>query len=161
MQSARMNARTMSLALSILMRLSLGMASTLLFGTGPAVAHHSYAMFDMSAAIIVEGTVAKHEWVNPHTFVWLYVEKTGQPGLYDLYAFENGPIGLMMRYGWTKDSLKAGDKLTVHYFPLKDGRTGGSFIKAVDADGKEHIGDPHAPGVARELGKAAGESPPP
>ena len=57
-------------ALGTLARQSLsGMVITLLFGTAPAVAHHSYAMFDMSAAVIVEGSVAKLEWVNPHTFV--------------------------------------------------------------------------------------------
>ena len=101
----------------------------------------------------MQGSVAKHEWVNPHTFVWLYVEKKDQPGQYDLYAFENGPIGLLVRQGWSKDTVTVGQKITVQYFPLKDGRTGGYFIKAIYEDGKEIIGDPFAPGVSEAAKK--------
>jgi hypothetical protein len=114
----------------------------------PALAHHSYSMFDTTKSVFVDGTVAKVEWVNPHTFVWLYVEKKDEPGKYDLYAFENGPITMLMRNGWTKETLKVGEKLKVQYFPLKDGRPGGSFVKAIHADGTESIGDQFAPGVA-------------
>jgi len=120
----------------------------------PALAHHSYSMFDMTKSVFVEGTVAKVEWVNPHTFVWLYVEKADTPGKYDLYAFENGPINMLTRTGWTKDSLRVGEKVTVQYFPLKDGKTGGSFVKAIHSDGKELVGDKFAPGVA-DAAKAA------
>lgn len=105
-------------------------------------------MFNMSKSALVRGSVAKVEWVNPHVFVWLYVEKAEQPGQYDLYAFENGPINMLTRFGWTKDSLQVGEKVSVQYFPLKDGRTGGYFIKAILADGTELLGDPFAPGVA-------------
>jgi hypothetical protein len=117
-------------------------------GAAPALAHHSYSMFDTTKSVFVDGTVAKVEWVNPHTFVWLYVAKKDQPGEYDLYAFENGPITMLMRAGWTKETMKVGEKVTVQYFPLKDGRTGGSFVKAIHADGTESIGDQFAPGVA-------------
>ena len=118
------------------------------FGASPALAHHSYAMFDMSKSMFVEGTVAKIEWVNPHTFVWLFVAKPDKPGEYDLYGFENGPINMLMRAGWTKETLRIGEKLAILYFPLKDGRTGGSFVKAIHEDGTENVGDPFAPGVA-------------
>ncbi|HEU4618908.1 MAG TPA: DUF6152 family protein [Gammaproteobacteria bacterium] len=119
-----------------------------LCGVAPLVqAHHSYAMFNMSKAAVVQGTVARLEWVNPHVFVWLYVERPHEPGKYDLYAFESGPINLMTRYGWTKNTLAVGEKISVYYFPLKDGRTGGSFIKAIHADGRETLGDPFQPGV--------------
>jgi Family of unknown function (DUF6152) len=126
-------------------------------GASPAFAHHSYSMFDTTKSVFVEGTVAKVEWVNPHTFVWLYVEKAGEPGEYDLYAFENGPITMLMRHGWTKETLKVGERLTVQYFPLKDGRTGGSFVKAIHEDGAESIGDEFAPGVAEAAKLKPGE----
>lgn len=121
-----------------------------------AVAHHSYAMFDHSKTITVEGSVAKLEWVNPHVFVWVYV-KNEKSGAYDLYGFENGPVTMMMRAGWTSETLKPGEKIRVQFFPLTDGRTGGYFIKAVHADGSVSIGDTHAPGVSAELAKAAPE----
>jgi hypothetical protein len=112
-------------------------------------------MFDTTKSVFVEGTLAKVEWVNPHTFVWLYVAKTDKPGEYDLYGFENGPINMLTRGGWTKDSLHVGEKLTVQYFPLKDGRTGGSFVKAIHQDGTELVGDKFAPGVADAAKEAA------
>lgn len=121
--------------------------------SGAAMAHHSYAMFDLKKSATVEGTVAKLEWKNPHSFVWVYVKKPDKPGEYDLWGFENGPTGLMQRQGWKPDSLKAGEKIVVQYFPLRDGRTGGHFVRAVRADGSELIGDPYAPGVGKELAK--------
>jgi hypothetical protein len=125
----------------------------LITGAGTAWAHHSYSMFDMAHARAVNGSVAKVEWVNPHVFVWLYVKKPERQSGHDLYGFENGPIGLLVRYGWAKNTLKTGEKVTVQYFPLRDGRTGGYFIKATRADGSVKIGDPYAPGVAKELAK--------
>ena len=125
-----------------------GAAALVCLAASTALAHHSYSMFDLSKSVFVSGTLAKHEWVNPHTFVWLYVEKPDEPGQYDLYAFENGPITMLMRHGWTKETLRVGEKLTVQYFPLRDGRTGGSFVKAIHDDGTESIGDEFAPGVA-------------
>jgi hypothetical protein len=117
-------------------------------------AHHSYAMFDHSRTVTLEGSVAKIEWVNPHVFVWIYVKKNGRSGEYDLYGFENGPVTMMMREGWTKDTLKVGEVVSVQFFPLSDGRMGGYFIKAVHADGRVSVGDRHAPGVSAELAKA-------
>jgi hypothetical protein len=119
-----------------------------------APAHHSYAMFDHSRTVTLEGSVAKIEWMNPHVFVWLYVKKKGgKPGEYDLYGFENGPVTVMMREGWTRDTLAVGEIVSVQFFPLTDGRMGGYFIKAVHADGRVSVGDRHAPGVSAELAK--------
>jgi hypothetical protein len=118
-----------------------------------ASAHHSYAMFDLTKTSTVEGTVAKIEWTNPHTFVWIYVKKPGKAGSYDLWGFENGPPGLLARQGWQKDSLKPGEKIIVQFFPQRDGGHGGHFVRAVHADGSELGGDPYAPGVGKELAK--------
>jgi hypothetical protein len=135
-------ARTPALAGSLLVLLS-----------GAALAHHSYAMFDLRQAVTVEGTVARLEWKNPHTFVWIYVKKPGKAGGDDLWGFENGPPGLMQRQGWTRDSLKVGEKIVVQYFPLRDGGKGGHLVRLVQSDGAELNGDPFAPGVGKELEK--------
>lgn len=118
---------------------------------GNVWAHHSYSMFDMREPIVVQGTVAKIEWTNPHVFIWVYVKSPGKPGAYDLFSFENSPVNFLVRLGWTKDSLKPGEKVTVQYFPLRDGRAGGFFIKAVRLDGSELNGSPTGPGVAAVL----------
>jgi len=101
-----------------------------------ATAHHSYSMFDGSKTLTVEGTVAKLEWMNPHVYVWVYVPNKNAPRGYDLYAFENGSTNVLTRLGWSKTALVAGEKISVEYWPLKDGRNGGHFLKATHADGR-------------------------
>ena len=113
-----------------------GVALLLLACMPAAYAHHSYAMFDGSKTLTVSGTVAKLEWSNPHVFVWVYVPSTKNPGKYDLYAFENGSPNAISKVGWSKDSLRAGDKITVEYWPLRDGRNGGHLTTATLADGR-------------------------
>jgi hypothetical protein len=116
--------------------LATGAAVALFGGPAATLAHHSYAMFDGTKTLTVSGTVAKLEWANPHVFVWIHVPNAKTPGGYDLYAFENGSTNVLARNGWSKTTLKPGEKISVDYWPLKDGRTGGHFIKAVHADGR-------------------------
>jgi hypothetical protein len=117
-------------------------AAIVLAGAIPAAApaHHSYAMFDGSQTLTVSGAVAKLEWSNPHVYVWLHVANPAAEGGYDLYAFENGSTNALTRRGWSKDTLQAGEPLTVDYWPLKDGRTGGHFIRATHEDGRVTTG---------------------
>ena len=125
----------------------------LAFLGAPALSHHSYAMFETSKPLAsVSGTLAKFEFTNPHVFIWLYVEKAGERGQYDLYAFEGGSVGTLSRDGWTNDTLKASERLTIYYFPLKDGRPGGQFVKAVRADGTQ-VTDASSPATRRENSK--------
>ncbi|OJY71235.1 MAG: hypothetical protein BGP16_11665 [Sphingobium sp. 66-54] len=120
---------------------------------GPVVAHHSYAMFDLNKPLALDGRVAKVEWINPHISLWLYAPKAGQAGQYDLWRFQSDSPGMASRHGWSKTVLKVGDRITMHYFPLNNGGKGGYLIRVVRPDGSELIGDPDAPGVARELAK--------
>lgn len=118
----------------------------LLASLSTAQAHHTYAMFDRSKTVTVHGTVAKLEWTNPHVFVWLYVPSTNDPGKYDLYAFENGSPNAISKVGWSKNSLQPGDKITIDYWPLRDGRKGGHLAKATLASGRvlRAVGGPAA-----------------
>lgn len=100
-----------------------------------AAAHHSYSMFDGTRTVTVKGTVAKLEWTNPHVFIWMYVPNSAVQSGFDLYAFENGSPNVLARAGWSKDTFAAGEELTIEYWPLLDGRTGGHFRQATRADG--------------------------
>lgn len=106
------------------------MLSAAAAATVPAVAkaHHSYAMFDQTRILSVQAVIAKVEWVNPHAFIWGYVAKPG--GGHDLYAFETDPVSRLAAEGWTKNSLPPGEKVTIEYAPLRDGRPGGSLFRA-------------------------------
>jgi hypothetical protein len=128
------------------------LASVLVLLAGPALGHHSYSMFDGSKTRTVSGVLAKVEWSNPHVFVWMYVPNPKAATGYDLYAFENGSTNVLARRGWSATTLKAGEKLSVDYWPLKDGRTGGFFKKATHEDGRVTHGvpGPGASNTARE-----------
>jgi hypothetical protein len=128
------------------------MATAWLLLISLASAHHSYAMFDGSKTLTVSGTIAKLEWANPHVFIWVYVPSSKAPKGYDLYAFENGSTNVLVRRGWSKTTFKAGEKISVDYWPLRDGRTGGHFIKATHEDGHVTlgVGGPNGANAARE-----------
>ena len=102
----------------------------------PALAHHSFAMFDFQASKSVTGTVEQFDWTNPHTFSWLQVPE-GANGANVRYGFEGMSPNYLGRRGWSKSTLKPGDKVTVTYHPLKDGSKGGTYQKVMLSDGKE------------------------
>jgi hypothetical protein len=58
------------------------------------------------------------------------------PGKYDLWAFENGAPSVLSQMGWSKDVIKANDKVTVEYAPLRDGKPGGHCLKVTLPDGR-------------------------
>lgn len=111
------------------------LASICLLLVSPAWPHHSYAMFDGSKTLTVSGTVAKLDWMNPHVFIWVYVPNPEAPTGYDLYGFSTASTNVLGRNGWTSKTLQTGEKVSLTYWPLKDGRTGGQFVKAVHEDG--------------------------
>jgi hypothetical protein len=73
--------------------------------TWPLWAHHSTAAFDMTRASTVSGVVTKFTWANPHSYIDL--DADGQHWRLEIEA-----LNLLRRYRWTKDSLKAGDKIS-------------------------------------------------
>jgi hypothetical protein len=111
----------------------------LLFVTGTAVAHHSFAMFDQSRQLPLAGTVMEFQWTNPHSFIELDVPKGG--GTTELWHIELNSPNNLKRQGWKSTSLKPGDKVLVVINPLRDGQHGGLFIGVTLSDGSV-LGDP-------------------
>lgn len=105
--------------------------------TGIALAHHTYSMFDTRRELSVSGVAAKFEWKNPHAYLWVYVPSPTSAGKYDIWAFENGSPSLLAKLGWSKDSVKPNDKVTVTYAPLRDGKPGGHCVKVTLPDGRK------------------------
>jgi len=108
----------------------LAAAASLAFGSTVS-AHHSTAMFDFSKTIEISGTVKDFEWTNPHT--WTNVTVEG--GKSAVYGLEGMSPNYLSRNGWTKRTLKPGDKVQFAVHPLKDGRKGGFMVSAKLADG--------------------------
>lgn len=109
-------------------------ALALLATTGVAFGHHSTAMFDMRHPIKITGVVARFDWTNPHTFIWL---DTGNgPATKVEYSIEGMSPNYLSRNGWNHNTLKVGDHVTLEIFPLKDGRKGGFCNTVTFADGR-------------------------
>jgi hypothetical protein len=99
----------------------------------PAVAHHSFAAFDLTMQKTVAGSVKQVDWTNPHTWIWVNV--TNKEGGVDAWGFEGMSPNYLNRRGWTKKTLQPGDQVTVTFRPLKDGSHGGMFASAKRPDG--------------------------
>ena len=122
------------------------LAAALLNCGAAAWAHHSYAMFEMQKVVEVKGTVKEFRYVNPHSWIVLYVQDvSGKSSDYTIEA--NGP-GYLVKFGWKRESLKPGDKITASINPLRDGSAGGSLVKVTLEDGRELNARPDAPRVA-------------
>ena len=100
----------------------------------PALAHHSFAMFDNTKTISVQGTVAEWQWTNPHTFIDLVV--VSPDGKSTKWPLEGQSPNILIRQGWSATGFKVGDKITVTAHPLKSGDPGGSIMAVTLADGK-------------------------
>lgn len=103
--------------------------------TTTTTAHHSYSMFDGEHVSAVTGTLAKTEWKNPHVFLWVYVPNARAASGFDLYAFENGSTNVLARRGWSRDGIPAGEKVTIEFWPLRDGRKGGHLKQLTRSGG--------------------------
>jgi hypothetical protein len=100
----------------------------------PALAHHSFAMFENDKNMTLEGTVKEFQWTNPHTWIQLLV--TGADGKVTEWSIEGGSPNGLRRQGWRAESIKAGDKVSVVIRPLKSGEPGGALVSVTLPDGK-------------------------
>jgi hypothetical protein len=83
-------------------------------------AHHSFAAeFDGNKRVTLNGTVTKVDWRNPHIYVYLNVKD--DKGASIEWACEGGPPNVLLRQGWTRDSVKEGDQVTIEGALAKDG----------------------------------------
>ena len=103
---------------------------------GGAFAHHSFAAeFDASKPIKLTGTVTKVEWMNPHTYFYIDVTDPDS-GKVTNWGLEMGSPNGLMRQGWTRNSMKVGDQVTVEGSRAKDGSNIGNARSVTLSDGK-------------------------
>jgi uncharacterized protein DUF6152 len=119
-----------------------------LSAAAPASAHHSFAMFEPTKTLTFKGTVKTFQWTNPHVVLWVLVQPDGG-GAAQEWSLETTSPGVLTRAGWTRQSLKVGDRVSVVLSPLRDGSHGGSLNsvtlldtgqKLVPSFGKEQPG---------------------
>jgi hypothetical protein len=105
----------------------------------PAVAHHSFAMFDAGKLVTVAGSVKEFQWTNPHAFILMMVANSD--GQVEQWSIEMGGPGGLARQGWVPKTLKPGMNISVIMHPLREGH-GGQFLAVTLPDGTQ-LGNPN------------------
>jgi Family of unknown function (DUF6152) len=122
--------------------------AAILAGAQPAAAHHSFAMFEPTKTLTFKGTVKTFQWTNPHVIIVVLVQPD-DGGAAQEWSLETTSPGVLTRNGWTRQSVKAGDRVSVVFSPLRDGSHGGGLNsvtlldtgqKLVPSFGKEQPG---------------------
>lgn len=108
-------------------------AAGLALGSVAAQAHHSYAAFDASKEVSIEGVVKNVRFANPH--VVIVVTKADADGNATDWFFEANSVRSMTTAGWRKSTLEVGDTVTLVGHPMRDGQPGASLTHAILSDG--------------------------
>jgi len=108
----------------------------------PSYAHHSVsAEFDLSKRITLQGRVTKIEWMNPHVYLYVDVDADGKTAN---WACETAGPNTLARQGWSRMTLKIGDRVTVVAYKARDGARVASAREVVLADGRRvFVGSPY------------------
>lgn len=117
----------------------------------PLLAHHSFAMFEMDRDVSYTGTITEVKWQNPHTHFMLRVDPGPgiPPGDVGMWDVEGAAIAIMSRQGWSRTTLKPGDKVTLVGHPLRSGEKGMSLFYLVKPDGSHLYTDIARPKQAK------------
>jgi DNA/RNA endonuclease YhcR with UshA esterase domain len=122
--------RTKPLALFVLV-------AGLLAASGSVFAHHGTANYDMTKALTVKGTVTDFQFINPHTLILFDVKN--DKGEVEHWQAEATSPNHLVRAGWTKNTVKPGDQISISGFRAKNGANVLRFQKMVLANGQEIV----------------------
>ncbi|HEY4214257.1 MAG TPA: DUF6152 family protein [Steroidobacteraceae bacterium] len=103
----------------------------------PALAHHSFAMYDSDHQIKLSGTVKSFEWSNPHVYIELNAPDA--QGTTKSFLIECANPGILNRIGWKFNMIKVGDKITAIIAPLRTGEAGGLLKQVTLPDGRKFL----------------------
>lgn len=98
-------------------------------------AHHSTAVYQDVSIVLKNATMKSLFWGNPHTLLTFDVKDAD--GSIATWSAESGSATSLSRIGWTRNSLKAGDAVTIELFPARNGARVGRLAKVILSDGRE------------------------
>ena len=108
-------------------------AVVLFVATGSLWAHHSDAVYDLTRLVKIKGSITEHQFINPHQIISMKVKDLN--GRVVVWQLVGASVARNRAAGWTKDSLKVGEEVTVWGFPFKDGRPNLQWERIVKAGG--------------------------
>jgi hypothetical protein len=124
----------------------LGAGFALALAVIPAIAHHSFAaQYDRGKPNKLVGPVTKIDWINPHARIFMDVKD--ESGKVVNWEVELGPPAMLMRNGWTRNSLKVGESVTVNGFAAKEGSNLANAQSVTLTDGKKVFAGSSADGA--------------
>jgi hypothetical protein len=101
----------------------------------PVLAHHGRSNYDVSSTATVKGVVTEFEWINPHALI--HLDATDETGKVEKWIAETNSPNILNRQGWTKNTVKPGDQITLVGHRVKGGANYLNFSKIIFADGHE------------------------
>ena len=112
----------------------IGSAILALWFVGSIYAHHASVGIDRAKTVTVEGVIKQFRWANPHS--WIEMEVVNSAGKAELWNFEMLPPTYLIPAGWTRSTVKPGDRVKITANGFVDGTPGGIFVSVTLPDGK-------------------------
>lgn len=120
--------------------LAVFLAAMWLLASTPAVPHHSFAAeFDLNRPVELTGTVSRIQWTNPHA--WIHIDVGADDGNVQTWAVELLGINALIRRGWTRETVKPGDVISVVGYGARDGGTAANATTVTRTDSGEMLWD--------------------
>jgi hypothetical protein len=104
----------------------------------PLFAHHSSAAYEMEHPVNMKGAVTNMEWTNPHVFIFLDVKDDN--GSVEEWRVEGNSPNMLVRTGWKREMIKAGDQILVNGAPAKNGTKVMRLVTLTLANGQKYDG---------------------
>ena len=95
-----------------------------LIPASPSFAHHSFAAYDSTRTLTLTATVETFDWSNPHTRLQILAAQSGSDAQTE-WGIETSSPSILQRFGWTRDSIRRGDRVVVVFNPMSDGSHSG------------------------------------